>query len=62
MCVDCHLAPGMDSSEIRQGLLPKPPKLQEVVDEWKPAELFWIIKNGVKMTGMPAWGPTHSDA
>jgi len=61
MCVECHLAPGIGSSEIRKGLLPTPPKLQEAVEEWQPAELFWIIKNGVKMTGMPAWGPTHSD-
>ena len=61
MCVGCHLAPGINSSEIRKGLLPEPPKLQEAVDDWKPNELFWIIKNGVKMTGMPAWGPTHSD-
>jgi mono/diheme cytochrome c family protein len=61
MCVGCHLAPGIDSTEIRKGLMPEPPKLQEAVDEWKPAELFWVIKNGVKMTGMPAWGPTHSD-
>ena len=62
MCVGCHLAPGVESSEIREGLLPRPPKLQEAVDEWTPEQLFWIVKNGVKMTGMPAWGPTHSDA
>jgi mono/diheme cytochrome c family protein len=62
MCVDCHLAPGIDSSEISEGLLPGPPRLQEEVEEWTPEELFWITKNGVKMTGMPAWGPTHSDA
>ena len=61
MCVGCHLAPGVNSTEIRKGLLPEPPKLQKAVEEWKPAELFWVIKNGVKMTGMPAWGPTHSD-
>lgn len=61
MCVGCHLAPGINSSEIRKGLMPEPPKLREVVDEWAPNELFWVIKNGVKMTGMPAWGPTHSD-
>ena len=61
MCVACHLAPGVESTEIRKGLLPKPPKLQEAVEEWKPNELFWVIKHGVKMTGMPAWGPTHSD-
>jgi mono/diheme cytochrome c family protein len=61
MCVGCHLAPGIDSSEIRKGLMPEPPKLQEAVEEWRPNELFWVIKHGVKMTGMPAWGPTHSD-
>lgn len=62
MCVDCHLAPGINSTEISEGLMPRPPKLQEEADEWKPEELFWITKYGVKMTGMPAWGPTHSDA
>jgi mono/diheme cytochrome c family protein len=61
MCVGCHLAPGITSSEIRKGLTPEAPVLQEVVEEWTPAELFWIIKNGVKMTGMPAWGATHSN-
>jgi len=61
MCVGCHLAPGIESSEISKGLMPKPPKLQMAAEEWTPAELFWVIKNGIKMTGMPAWGPTHSD-
>jgi len=61
MCVECHLAPGIESSEIRKGLMPEPPKLQESVEEWQPNELFWVVKNGVRMTGMPAWGPTHSD-
>lgn len=61
MCVGCHLAPGVESSEIRKGLMPKPPKLQQAVRHWTPAELFWIVKNGVRMTGMPAWGASHSD-
>ena len=62
MCVGCHLAPGINSTELSEGLMPSPPRLQEEVKEWKPEELFWVIKNGVKMTGMPAWGRTHSDA
>jgi mono/diheme cytochrome c family protein len=62
MCVGCHLAPGINSTEISEGLMPRPPKLQDEVEEWTPEELFWVTKNGVKMTGMPAWGPTHSDA
>jgi len=61
MCVGCHLAPGVETTELRKGLVPEPPDLKEAAEEWKPAELFWVIKNGVKMTGMPAWGPTHSD-
>jgi len=61
MCVECHLAPGIKSSEISKGLMPEPPKLGEAAEEWSAAELFWVVKNGIKMTGMPAWGPTHSD-
>jgi mono/diheme cytochrome c family protein len=30
------------------------------VQRWSDAELYWIIENGIKMTGMPAFGPTHS--
>lgn len=61
MCTGCHLAPGMESSEIREGLNPQPPILAKVVPNSNPARLFWVIKNGVKMSGMPAWGTSHSD-
>jgi len=61
MCMGCHLAPGIENSEIRKGLMPQPPKLQQASSAWTPAELFWIVKNGVRMTAMPAWGETHSD-
>ncbi len=61
MCTGCHLSPGVSSSEIRKGLMPRPPELQKTVRTWTPAELFWIIKNGVRMTAMPAWGPSHND-
>jgi len=61
MCVDCHGAPGIHQDEIAKGLYPKPPMLAKTVHEWTPAELFWMTKNGIKMTGMPAWGPTHTD-
>ena len=61
MCEECHLAPGMDSSETRAGLNPQPPILAEVVPHKTPAELFWVIKNGIRMTAMPAWGVTHDD-
>ncbi len=61
MCTGCHLAPGVDSSEIREGLNPQPPVLAKLVPHSSPARLYWVIKNGVKMTGMPAWGTSHSD-
>ena len=59
MCSGCHLAPGMDDSEIRHGLNPKPPNLTRFAPD--PAEAFWTIKHGIRMSGMPAWGPTHDD-
>jgi len=59
MCVTCHGAPGVRPAELVQGLNPVPPDLAEHAEE--PAETFWIVKHGLKMTGMPAFGPTHSD-
>ena len=61
MCTGCHLAPGMKDTELRKGLYPMPPNLTEHGAHRTPAEQFWIIKHGLKMTGMPAWGLTHDD-
>jgi len=61
MCVTCHGAPGVEPGEARAGLSPKPPLLAKVAGDIPSGELFWVIKHGIKMTGMPAWGPTHSD-
>ncbi len=60
MCAGCHPAPGMADSEIRRGLNPKPPDLTEP-NARSPAQTFWAIKHGIRMSGMPAWGPTHDD-
>lgn len=62
MCVECHGAPGIDPGETGKGLNPKAPDLAFEVEEWNDRELFWITKHGVRMTGMPAFGPTHTDA
>jgi cytochrome c5 len=62
MCTICHGAPVVQPGEAHDGLNPKPSNLAEHAKERSPQELFWIIKNGIKLTGMPAWGPTHSDA
>ncbi|MDR3667930.1 MAG: cytochrome c [Ignavibacteriaceae bacterium] len=62
MCVGCHGAPGRDQGEIAQkGFYPHPPLLVKTAKEFTPKQLFWIIKNGYKMTAMPAFGTTHSD-
>jgi mono/diheme cytochrome c family protein len=60
MCTGCHLAPGMKRTEISRGLYPRAPELRRKTD-LTAAEQFWIVKHGVKMTGMPAWGVTHED-
>lgn len=60
MCVACHLAPGITSSEIRPGLYPQPPELSKTRIDPKIA--FWVTKHGIKMSGMPAWGHGHDDA
>jgi len=60
MCSGCHLAPGMKRTEISRGLYPRAPELRRKTD-LTPAEQFWIVKHGVKMTGMPSWGVTHED-
>jgi len=60
-CEGCHLGPGIADNEFRRGLYPKPPDFSaQRIDE--PAEAFWAIKHGLKMTAMPAWGLTHGDA
>jgi len=61
-CVGCHGAPGVDAAEYGQGLNPPAPdptlpRIQKRPD----GELFWIVSNGIRMTGMPAFGPTHKE-
>jgi mono/diheme cytochrome c family protein len=60
MCTTCHGAPGVKISEIGQGLNPDPPELSDVGRD-APEETFWVVKNGIKMTGMPSFGVTHTD-
>jgi mono/diheme cytochrome c family protein len=60
MCSLCHLAPGMKRTEISRGLYPRAPELRRK-SQLTAAEQFWVVKHGLKMTGMPAWGVTHDD-
>jgi len=61
MCSGCHLAPGYERGPLHDGLYPRPPRFTHGTD-MPPAEFFWETKHGIKDTGMPAWGKTHSDA
>lgn len=68
MCTICHLAPGLEPTELSIGLYPQAPifhQHESINDPVKKQEraraYFWVIKNGLKMTAMPAWGLSHDD-
>lgn len=54
-CTNCHGAPGVKWAKFSEGLHPDPPDLKEVVDHRTPSQLFWVVKNGINMTGMPGF-------
>jgi len=60
-CIYCHGAPGKDPGDIGKGLNPEAPYLPDTVGRWSSAELFWIIKHGIKMTGTASYGAVHKD-
>lgn len=63
-CVACHGAPGVDPAPWAAGLNPFPPTLHAPPDPPPPAHAartFWVVENGVRMTGMPAFGVTLSE-
>ncbi len=53
-CSTCHGGPGVKPSIWTQGMYPSPPNLKQVAARYTPGELFWILKNGIKMSAMPA--------
>lgn len=61
-CVMCHAPPGRPAPPMAKGLNPEAPDLVEAAEEMSPAELFWVTRNGIRFTGMPAWAATLSDA
>jgi len=71
MCSSCHLKPGQRESDMSLGLYPAPPNLADLNDSHEGHEHgdgtqvdrnnFWVIKHGIKASGMPAWGKTHDD-
>lgn len=61
MCQHCHAGAGAERAGWAKGMRPLPPHLKEAAADWTIQEVFWIVKHGVRMTGMPAFGPTHDD-
>jgi mono/diheme cytochrome c family protein len=60
-CVSCHGAAGVARQPWVNGIEPAPPYLLDVHQRFKRRELFWIVQNGIKMTGMPSWRETMSE-
>ena len=61
-CVVCHGAPGVDPGEIGQGLNPGAPDLTlPRVQSRTDGQLYWLVDEGIRMSGMPAFGPTHGE-
>ena len=58
-CAHCHGAPGQDPTKWSRGMRPEPPHLTEAASEWSAEEIYWIVENGIKMSGMPAFGGHH---
>lgn len=55
-CVTCHGGPGAEWQKFSEGMNPDPPDLKEVVPARQPPQLFWVVKNGIRMTAMPSFG------
>jgi cytochrome c553 len=60
-CAPCHGAPGLSRNPVALGMLPSPPDLTRASNDWSDAQLFWIVKHGIKYTGMPAWAAPSRD-
>ena len=61
-CLPCHGAPGVKAMEMAEGMNPKPPDLDGPHTQgFSDGQLFWIVKNGIRASGMPAFGGNHQD-
>ena len=61
-CVMCHTPIGRAPEPMAVGFNPQAPGFGADADDMGATELFWVTKNGIRFTGMPAWGPSLSDA
>lgn len=60
-CVMCHTPIGRSPRPMAVGFNPQAPSFDDQQDVMAPSEVFWVIKNGIRFTGMPAWGPSLTD-
>jgi mono/diheme cytochrome c family protein len=61
-CAACHGAPGISRASWANAMTPSPPYLSDAARQWRPRELYWIVGQGARMTAMPAWSESRSDA
>lgn len=60
-CAQCHGAPGIAPDDLAYGMMPAPANLVATAREWPASEIYWVVRNGIKMSGMPAWEYRLSD-
>jgi cytochrome c553/cytochrome c5 len=60
-CRACHGSPSLQNPRVAQAMLPRPPYLPHTISRWDSNELFYIVKHGLKFTGMPAWPSQQRD-
>ncbi len=60
-CEICHGAPGVAAAQLGRGINPDPPRLVKVAAKWSDGEIYWIVRNGMKMSGMPSMGAGKSE-
>ncbi len=60
-CAPCHASPGAAQNPVAAEMYPAPPPLSHAVEDWQTSELFWIVKHGLKFTGMPSWPALERD-
>jgi mono/diheme cytochrome c family protein len=59
-CTNCHGGPGVEWAKFSEGMHPDPPDLKDAAGD-EPRMIFWVIKNGINMTGMPSFGKIGAD-
>ncbi len=60
-CRPCHGAPDLAPPRVTAAMTPQPPDLIDRIEVYDPRELFYIVKHGIKFTGMPAWPAQERD-